>query len=139
MKSIGIAVVAVSLTALIVGCSSRLPIVGPAEAHGVVVTQAEQRADHTHPVHIVAINGRAVPLDHSGPMLIAPGVHTFRLSPIIAGQQVRDVRRGQRRDDPDAYIDINVQPGMRYVVAARETGANMSEWRAVVTRIEAIR
>jgi hypothetical protein len=107
--------------------------------HGIIVSQAEQRADYTYPVRIVAINGSPVPIEHRGPLQVPPGMHTVRLSPLVADREIRDVRRGRRQDTPDAYVDIHVQPGMRYVVAARETGDHMSEWRAVVTQVEVIR
>jgi hypothetical protein len=139
MKGFHAIIAAACTAALFAGCAAGPPVVSPDQVHGVIVSQAEQRADHTHPVRIVAINGSPIPIEHRGPLYVTPGLHTVRLSPLATYSEIRDVRRGRRQDDPDAYVDINVQPGMRYVVAARETGDHLSEWRAVVTRVEVIR
>lgn len=120
----------------VAACASRLPVVSPDQPHGLVITQGVQLADHTYPARVVAIDGIPVPLEHRGPLYVAPGMRTLRLTPDVADKEIRDVRQGTRQDHPDAYVDIHVQPGMRYVVAARETGANMSEWRALVTVVE---
>lgn len=121
---------------VVAACVSRLPVVSPDQPHGVVVTQAEPRADHTYPARVVAIDGIAVPLAHRGPLYVAPGLRTLRLTPVVADNEVRDVRQGTRQDNADAYVEVNILPGLHYVVAARETGEHMSEWRAVVTVVD---
>lgn len=135
MKGLRIALLAGACIA-VAACASRLPVVSPDQPHGLVITQGMQLPDYTYPARVVAIDGVPVPLEHRGPLYVAPGLRTLRLTPAVADNEVRDVRQGTRQDNPDAYVDVNIQPGMRYVVAARETGDHMSEWRAVVTVVE---
>lgn len=135
MKGLRFALLAGACIA-VAACASQLPVVSPDQPHGLVISQGVQLPDHTYPARVVAIDGIPVPLEHRGALYVAPGLRTLRLSPAVADGEIRDVRQGTRQDHPDAYVDIHIQPNMRYVVAARETGEHMSEWRAVVTVVE---
>lgn len=113
-----------------------LPTVPPSQPHGVVHAQLGQGADRTHPVEIVAINGINVPAGGSNQFLLAPGEYTLRLRPTAKlTTEIGSVgSRGPGSMPED--LQLTIEAGSHYTVAAHVPGPHASAWRPVVTRTD---
>jgi hypothetical protein len=122
---------------LVAGCANRPPTVSPGQPHGMVLTEAGERADRTYPVHVIAINGVNIPRERDAVFWIRPGTHVFRVVPLIQTPAGVLPLRGPGPDQREIAIDV--EQGRRYVLGARVHGPRLSEWEPVILRVEEIR
>lgn len=137
MRYPGLIAASAALAVALAGCAQRLPTVSPGQPHGMVLTEAGERADRTYPVQITAINGVNVPRERESVFWIEPGTHVFRVVPMIQSPQGVMPVRGAGVDY--RHIEITVEQGRRYILGGKVHGPRLSDWEPVVVRVEEAR
>jgi hypothetical protein len=129
---IGIALLTLS------ACASG-PTVAHTEPHGIVVIATQQANSNNYPVRIHEIDDEAV-LGSQNAYWLSPGRHTLRVAAILTDVRpmIREVRE-TRADHEGHVLEINIEEGKRYVIAAHRTDGRAGDWEPVVLEVTDIR
>lgn len=145
--------ITVLTTALIAltACSTT-PTVRHSEPHGVIYLQQHHAADDTYPVAVVAIDGVTlqVPYDTRGLhddtddleryfYRLAPGKHTVTLIADLEGTRQPFARLQGNRIPHTVTIEIEVEDGKQYTLAAVHHGPTLADWEPIVKDIRDLR
>lgn len=128
--------------ALVMGCASIVPTVPLSAAHGLVVMHNSVGGGQIHAVQVSAIDG----VNLSGgkqSYALAPGRHTLRVVGLIKDAHLRspamEIPAYTRRGNPAAYnLEIDIEEGQRYVIAAQFNGPTADDWEPIILRAEPI-
>lgn len=110
--------------------------VGPREPHGVVTGIVNQPAKELWAVRISEVNGRRTERDHG--VWLAPGTYSIKADgAVVDRRRTTAVGRNIRtRDRDDFNVELDVEEGKTYYLALDTSGANRSDWKLVVWRVQ---
>lgn len=110
---------------------------GPTGPYAEVVPLPYARADATHPVRIVAVNG--VNLDGTRAVItLPPGRHEVVMTSTIIEPTLLPSAHESNIPIRHALV-LDLVDGMRYTVAAHAKGPTTEDWLPVLVRVEEIR
>ncbi len=104
-------------TTTLMACAGQSPLVSPHEPHGIVASTVPAPARDQYAVRILEVDGRPVP-DRPSSVWLRPGMRTLTLVAFLGGGRpiVETVNPGHKK--PNNKLEINVQEGRRYLIAA---------------------
>ncbi|MEX0900782.1 MAG: hypothetical protein WD081_08865 [Gammaproteobacteria bacterium] len=127
--------------ALVMGCATMVPTVPLSAAHGLVVMHNSVGGTRVHPVQVIMIDGVNLPAGRQS-YALAPGSHTLRVVGLLKDAHLRsppmDPAYARRSNRQPYTLTIDVEEGMRYVIAAQFNGPTASDWEPVILRTEPI-
>lgn len=130
-----------AVAAVAVGGCAVTPTVSPSQPHGVVVLHNGVGGGDIHPALVTQIDGVNMSTDQTS-FTLPPGKHTLRVLGLIKQAHLRSPAMeipAYTRTQPRSYeLELDVEEGRRYVVAAKFNGPTAHDWEPVVLRDESI-
>lgn len=124
------------LAMLAISCTTDSVFVSPSDPHGILTFKTP---DTTYnPARMVRINDQNITGNdvRRTSFWVKPGSYTIELAMASGSLQSVGAGRSSARDQVNNKLQITVEEGKRYLIAARITGGQVADWEGVVWKVE---
>lgn len=108
------------------------PFASSSEPHGIVDLDIAQPAHQLFEAYFLEVDDQNV-IATRKQLLLKPGKHKVKVGAILT-DFAPGMSYSPRNAEPKNVVEIDVEAGMRYSVAAKTSGKYRGEWEAVVSR-----
>lgn len=119
-----------------IACTTDSVFVSPSKPHGILEFKTP---DTTYnPARMVMINDQNIVGSdvRRTSFWVKPGEYTIELAMASGSLQSVGAGRASARDQVNNKLQITVEEGKRYLIAARVTGGQIANWEGVVWKVE---
>lgn len=114
-----------------VAIAGESPFVSASQPHGVVDLDIAHPSKQQFSAYFLEVDGHNV-VQGKQQLLLRPGKHNVKIGAKLTDAAI-GLSRPAGKTSPENIVEIDVEEGVRYSVAAMIEGSNRGAWKAVVT------